>query len=203
VFIFTLCYIYFSFYSGTSGREENMPWENNWIPNEVAFEIGGFTIYHTYRENEMSQGVHLDRFTLDEMGDEESANIRVKNYPMPENYEGPKEHPQYLCKPENWPGSYEEWKATDRYRELEEAWKIWHATEEGRTQAILTNAIAQKLAPFNNPPEPEQETIWQNKYECSECGERWEDEWSCPCNDRCPCCNAEIEPYESTETQGE
>lgn len=26
----------------------------------------------------------------------------------------------------------------------------------------------------------------------------WSDEWVCACNDRCPSCNAEIEPYEST-----
>lgn len=37
-----------------------------------------------------------------------------------------------------------------------------------------------------------------NKYECV-CGERWEDTWDCSCNDRCPSCNKEIEPYESVE----
>ena len=26
------------------------------------------------------------------------------------------------------------------------------------------------------------------------CGEYWIDAWSCPCNDRCPTCNSEIEP---------
>ncbi len=33
-------------------------------------------------------------------------------------------------------------------------------------------------------------------YECDQCGCTWTDEWSCACNDRCPSCNAEIEPYE-------
>ena len=37
-----------------------------------------------------------------------------------------------------------------------------------------------------------------NYYECS-CGCRWEDNWSCMCNDRCPDCDTEIEPYESVE----
>jgi hypothetical protein len=30
------------------------------------------------------------------------------------------------------------------------------------------------------------------------CGEKWEDEADSACNDRCPHCNAEIEPYDST-----
>lgn len=31
------------------------------------------------------------------------------------------------------------------------------------------------------------------------CGEEWSEEWSCMCNDRCPVCNKEIEPYESED----
>lgn len=27
----------------------------------------------------------------------------------------------------------------------------------------------------------------------------WSDTWSCMCNDKCPECNAEIEPYESED----
>lgn len=30
-------------------------------------------------------------------------------------------------------------------------------------------------------------------------GTCWEDEWSCMCNDRCPVCNRETEPYKSEE----
>jgi hypothetical protein len=32
-------------------------------------------------------------------------------------------------------------------------------------------------------------------YRHKECHTRWTDEWSCACNDKCPRCNAEIEPY--------
>jgi hypothetical protein len=35
-----------------------------------------------------------------------------------------------------------------------------------------------------------------NHYECSRCCTTWSDEWSCACNDRCPTCNAEIEPFD-------
>jgi hypothetical protein len=37
-----------------------------------------------------------------------------------------------------------------------------------------------------------------NYYSCP-CGMRWVDKWSCMCNDRCPTCNKEIEPYRSEE----
>lgn len=34
-----------------------------------------------------------------------------------------------------------------------------------------------------------------NKYE--HCEQEWQDTWSCACNDKCPMCNKEIEPYDS------
>jgi hypothetical protein len=38
---------------------------------------------------------------------------------------------------------------------------------------------------------------YENRYR--HCGQRWSSTWDCMCNDRCPVCNREIEPYESTE----
>lgn len=32
-----------------------------------------------------------------------------------------------------------------------------------------------------------------------EAGAQWDDVWNCMCNDKCPVCNHEIEPYESDE----
>ena len=41
-------------------------------------------------------------------------------------------------------------------------------------------------------------SLWySNHYCCPYCGLEWHDEWDCACNDRCPTCNKEIEPYES------
>lgn len=40
---------------------------------------------------------------------------------------------------------------------------------------------------------------FRNHYRCPRDGSGWEDTWSCMCNDRCPVCNAEIEPYASEE----
>lgn len=37
----------------------------------------------------------------------------------------------------------------------------------------------------------------------SHCGTEWEDTWSCACNDRCPVCNREIEPYDFGEMESE
>ena len=32
------------------------------------------------------------------------------------------------------------------------------------------------------------------------CGEEWQDQWDSTCNDRCPECNKEIEPYKSEDS---
>jgi hypothetical protein len=49
--------------------------------------------------------------------------------------------------------------------------------------------------------------MFLNQYRHADCpvqpGIEWDDEWSCACNDKCPACNAEIEPYESQELEGE
>ena len=40
---------------------------------------------------------------------------------------------------------------------------------------------------------------FRNHYRCPHDGTQWTDSWSCMCNDRCPVCHAEIEPYASEE----
>lgn len=40
--------------------------------------------------------------------------------------------------------------------------------------------------------------IYRNFYRCP-CGCEWDDEWDCMCNDRCPDCDAECEPFDSEE----
>jgi hypothetical protein len=37
---------------------------------------------------------------------------------------------------------------------------------------------------------------WFRKHHTCPCGSAWWDEWDCICNDRCPTCDAEIEPDE-------
>lgn len=51
------------------------------------------------------------------------------------------------------------------------------------------------------PPEVvyESEPEFENHYRCDECDIEWQDTWSCACNDKCPQCNHEIEPYRSEE----
>ena len=38
-----------------------------------------------------------------------------------------------------------------------------------------------------------------NYYRHNSCRASWTDEWSCACNDRCPRCRYEIEPYDSDD----
>lgn len=40
--------------------------------------------------------------------------------------------------------------------------------------------------------------VWTNYYRCP-CGEEWSDAWDCCCNDHCPSCDKEIEPYISDD----
>lgn len=43
-----------------------------------------------------------------------------------------------------------------------------------------------------------------NYYRCPDDGAVWAMAWSCMCDDRCPKCNHEIEPYKSeTQADGE
>jgi hypothetical protein len=43
---------------------------------------------------------------------------------------------------------------------------------------------------------------WFRKHHACPCGTNWWDEWDCLCNDRCPTCDAEIEPDEDEAIQG-
>lgn len=43
-------------------------------------------------------------------------------------------------------------------------------------------------------------TLYIKYYEC-ECGCEWTDTWDCLCNDRCPDCNREIQPYDWEEAE--
>lgn len=43
-----------------------------------------------------------------------------------------------------------------------------------------------------------EKTVVTNHYLCP-CGEEWQDTWDCGCNDHCPACDKEIEPYASDD----
>jgi hypothetical protein len=40
-----------------------------------------------------------------------------------------------------------------------------------------------------------------NFYKCPYDNYKWSDTWSCMCNDKCPICNKEIEPYKSISSE--
>ena len=45
----------------------------------------------------------------------------------------------------------------------------------------------------------EVEMRFRNFYKCPNDGEEWQDVWDSTCNDHCPKCHAEIEPYKSED----
>ena len=53
------------------------------------------------------------------------------------------------------------------------------------------------------PPAENSAVRYLNQYRCPYCQTEWEDGWDCGCNDRCPDCNKEIEPYKSALIEGE
>lgn len=48
------------------------------------------------------------------------------------------------------------------------------------------------------------ENRFLNYYECDRCGHKWQDEWSCTCDDDCPKCGARhMSPYNSDDLSGD
>lgn len=45
-------------------------------------------------------------------------------------------------------------------------------------------------------------TQFRNSYDCP-CGNHWEDDWSCMCDDRCPACDTSCSPTSSVKLMGE
>lgn len=50
--------------------------------------------------------------------------------------------------------------------------------------------------------EPEEEPRCTNHYLCQKDSTRWDARWSCQANDRCPTCDAVVEPYATGNSDG-
>jgi hypothetical protein len=59
--------------------------------------------------------------------------------------------------------------------------------------------VLERLIPADDEEDVEAPSTFVNYYRCPYDGTEWNDLWSCACNDRCPDCRAEIEPYHSDE----
>ena len=53
------------------------------------------------------------------------------------------------------------------------------------------------------PTGPQKPFRFRNYYQCPTDGTKWHDEWNHLCNDRCPVCDSEIEPYFSQDVGNE
>lgn len=72
---------------------------------------------------------------------------------------------------------------------------LWQrAVANGETQKGFQDWLDQQAL----QPADDEAVMFVNHYRCS-CGEEWEDTHSAACNDRCPQCNKEIEPYKSED----
>lgn len=73
-------------------------------------------------------------------------------------------------------------------------------------QAKLSNAIAVREwleAKLREPAVEEDQPRCTNHYLCLDDSTRWDSGWSCMCNDRCPTCDAVVEPYAMTNSSDE
>jgi hypothetical protein len=48
-----------------------MPWKSEWVPAEVFLELNGVKVYHTYKDDELSNGPWHDWFSLYDSGQDE------------------------------------------------------------------------------------------------------------------------------------
>ncbi len=46
-------------------------------------------------------------------------------------------------------------------------------------------------------------TKFLNYYFCKQCDTAWTDEWDCQCDDECPSCGTDHEPYKSEDLEDE
>jgi hypothetical protein len=153
-------------------------------------------------------------FPLDDKGDEQAFGFQGDIFRIgPANIVGPFPLPAYPPPsgpmPGAAPGPAEPDAAPKLYRYMETACPSKH-WNNGSGICADCGYDLQSTEPEQdhfNEKEEEGETLYLNSYRCDHEGRteegqepcEWQDEWSCACNDKCPVCNAEIEPYESTE----
>lgn len=74
--------------------------------------------------------------------------------------------------------------------------ELWQrAVANGETQKGFSDWLAQ--FPLSSGDDADAQ-LFTNRYRCP-CGEEWEDTHSAACNDHCPKCDKEIEPYDSDD----
>ena len=127
-----------------------MPYTTEWVSNEVAFEVDGVTVFHVYKNDDMSEGRRTYWFTLDENGNEADDAFDVRDLPVPPDYDGPRQPSRHLSTPAGWQGTYQAWRETDLYREINAEWNDYYAAggEEPLIRARMEHAIRNKIGPF-------------------------------------------------------
>jgi len=67
-------------------------------------------------------------------------------------------------------------------------------------QELIFPAENQTSTIIELPPVTEDDPITvTNYYKCDDCNTKWEDQWSCACDDECPVCGVPYSPYKSKD----
>jgi hypothetical protein len=125
-----------------------MPYVTEWVENEVAFEIDGVTIFHTYKDDERDQGPYRYHFTLDELGDETTA-FDVRELPAAADVERAMEPARFMREPKDWcEPVWGRWKESEDYAKLQKEWDAYHMVADDWIPEALALAIKRKEGPF-------------------------------------------------------
>jgi len=74
-----------------------------------------------------------------------------------------------------------------------------HRTADNGSKESYTYSVVEYEEESTNKDQESSDKgkLYINHY--SHCGQEWDANWSCQCNDRCPACNKEVEPSQSEE----
>lgn len=116
-----------------------MPYQTVWVEPEEFLEYKGVTVYHTYRDDDIDQGILFEKFVLSTNSDAEPFWLRELDV---DNTHLLDAHPPYASE------SYPEWQAANKEerRKILAAWRVWHDTgyDEAK-RAVLKAAIDKGL----------------------------------------------------------
>jgi hypothetical protein len=82
------------------------------------------------------------------------------------------------------------------FRSCDQQRIMWDGSLLAGMAAMLIEKIINTVPAETQPP-----FRFRNYYECPIDGTKWHDAWMCMCNDRCPTCDSEIEPYFSEDVE--
>lgn len=125
-------------------KDKEMPTITTYVAPELFKVIGGYKVYHTYKNNDREQGARTYAFTLNAHSDEEDFDVRVLEVPAVKLLDN---HPPFKVNSDPaWANATAEERAI-----ISQQWKVWQATgEEDAIAKVIEEAMAAGLLLLDN-----------------------------------------------------